>query len=194
MNNQSNQSNQSDQLDNPKVPIIKFAEIFIPVCPFIWSYNEFVFPIVELKQITKDSFTMANELNRLTKNLQTDFYFVKQKYFKESTSSYISFHSWFYSKISDNKDMTKVKLQTTIFTGLFTNMEITQDNKYGISINHLSKRFLSIHNKRLSPKNTNTFTLNLANESDKKNIQFITVCMVSELQKCCVTHHYLEIE
>lgn len=189
-NNQVNviENKQPDNIDN-----VKFAEIDVPSCPFVWSYNEFLFPIIETKKITKETFTMTEELNRLTKNLQTDYYFVKQKFFKETDTAYISFHSWYYTKTTHYRDMTRSKLKGVIFTGLFTNLPIKQDRKYGITINCLDKRYLHIHNKRLSPGNTNTFSIDLKNFNEKA-IKFVTVCVSETLKKCCVTYHYLEIE
>lgn len=178
---------------NNTLDSVKFAEIELPGCPFVWSYNEFMFPLIEAKQMPKDTITISEELKKLTDNYDTDFYYVKQRFFKETDGAYISFHSWFYTKTTHYRDMTKSKLKTIIFTGLFTDLPIKQDRKFGISTNSIDRRFLHIHNKRLSPGNTNTFSIDLKNINDKE-ISFLTVGICDKIKKCCVTCHVLEIE
>ena len=176
---------------------IKFAEIELPACPFVWSYNEYLFPITETKILDASSFKMPKEFADVFKNYTTDYFSVKQKLFKENNRVYISFHSWYFSKISKLDDMTRSQFKMKIYSGLFadnTNNIYLQTDKNGIPINCIEERTIHVHNKRLSPGNSNTVTFDLGRLPDTKNIEFVTITFNNKIKKCCVTRHYLEVE
>lgn len=178
------------------VESVVFAESSLPTCPFLWSYNEYMFPLIETAILSEKSFKFGDILKKIISVYETDYYLIKQKMFKESLCAYVAFHSWYYSKTTRFRDMTKSQIKAPIFTGLFTDKKIKQDRKNGISINCLERRSLHIHNKRLSPSNTNTFTLDLSSSEfkDLKEFSFVSVVVCDKLKKCCVTRHILEFE
>lgn len=164
---------------------INFNNIALPKCPFLWNYeNQYLYPIIDCTQVNfadnldnimSKIIDEDNNLEKL-KKFKMDYFEIKQNILLDNDVSNkinISFHSWYYSKISRSDDMTKVEfnipIETCIVSGLDNN-DIIDGKKYGkkyeiksdeILIGKFTKRKIRVHDKKLSPANSNTFYINL---------------------------------
>jgi hypothetical protein len=180
---------------------IKFSNQELPTCPFIWSYNDCMFPVNFAEKVDKNSFILPNNIRDMIKKYTCEYYQVEQTLF-ETENGYqdvmsVSFHSWIFSKMNPSQNnMTNYKCNTYIVSGLFTESNILQGGKYGIEINSVGKRRVHVHNNRLSPKYENTFWLRniLKIKPQIKEINFVTIGIFEPLKICCITQHILVIE
>jgi len=162
----------------------------LPMCPFLWLYNNFIFKIEFAQKVTQNELQLDNSLCEIIKQYECDFYIVEQEILNTNEKNIkfanISFHSWLFSKLNTDNDMTNKKLNIEIMSALFTyDNKIKQYDKYGIEINSFAKRRVHIHNNRLSPKFDNTVLL------ETKPEKFISICVEKKTNKCCVTLHKL---
>lgn len=171
---------------------IKLLHQELPNCPFIWTYNGFMFPIRFVQKVQEHEIQLSNELKNILKKYACDYYRVEQEVLNIDGNTIkvanISFHSWLFSKINPTiNDMTNSKLNVQIMSSLipFDDTEYKQIGKYGIEINSFGKKRVHIHNNRLSPKYDNAIKL----ETFPK--EFVTICIHEKSGTCCVTKHRL---
>ena len=183
--------------------MIKFGEIELAAHPFIWDYDEdILYPILKSQKLKSfDDIDFDNpklhKILDLIRSYDIEYYYVKQTMFKETKISYVSFHSWYFSQISDKTNMTRSNFNVTVLTGLFTEKDndlISENNKImrsGIKINGTNKNDIHVHNTKLSPCYDNSFVINISDIKDNSKITFITVLICNKLRKCCLTKHVL---
>lgn len=171
---------------------IKLLHQELPNCPFIWTYNGFMFPIRSAQKVALNEINLNSELKNILKKYICDFYIVEQEVLNIDNNVIkvcnVSFHSWLFSKINPSiDDMTNSKLNVQIVSSLIPldNTEYKQIGKYGIEINSFGQRRVHIHNNRLSPKYDNAIRL----ESSPN--EFVTICINEKFGICCVTKHRL---
>lgn len=174
---------------------IKLLHQSLPNCPFIWTYNGFMFPIKSVQKVNETEINLNNEVKNILKKYTCDYYIVEQEVLNIDDNIIkvcnISFHSWLFSKFNPTlDDMTNSKLNVQIMSSLIPldSSEYKQIGKYGIEINSFGKRRVHIHNNRLSPKYDNALKL------DGKTKEFITICINEKSGICCVTKHRLFYE
>jgi hypothetical protein len=186
---------------------ILFNGISLPKCPFLWNYpNQFIHPIIEYYQ-TDFTNDLDNIISNITnesdkdkiKKFKKDYFEIKQKILLDKSMCdkiNLSFHSWYFSKISKSDDMTKIEfnipLDTCIVHGsnVFGPTYIKQDE---ILINEFTKRKIRIHDKKLSPANSNTFCIQNIKENNLENnqIDFYSICFDTKIKRCVITHHIM---
>jgi hypothetical protein len=176
-----------------EVQSVKFLYQDLPTCPFIWTYNGFMFQLKSALKVTCNEFAdkLPTELKNMLKKYKCDYYLLEQEIpiidDKIINIANVSFHSWLFSKFNNGYgNMSDSKLNTQIMSCLIPlNTTFVQVGKYGIEINSFGKRRLHIHNGRLSPKYDNAIKLNGGQN------EFITICIHEKSKLCCVTHHIL---
>jgi len=183
--------------------MIKFGDIELPLHPFIWDYDEdILYPIIKSKKMNsfedlKFNNSRLQTILKLISAYDIEYYCVKQTIFKETKISYVSFHSWYFSQISNKTNMTRCKFNVTVMTGLYAEKDektIFENNikhRVGLTINGMSKNDVYVHNTKLSPCYDNSFVLNMADAKDDKKIILVTVIICNKIKKCCVTKHIL---
>lgn len=191
---------------NPNSTSIIFNSIELPKCPFLWNYeNQYLHPIIEYSKIVDSEIidgineyvekNLKNNVDKI-KKIKKDYWIIKQKILfskSEENKINLSFHSWYYSKISKSNDMTKIDFNIPLNTCILTDsLNIKEDE---IKINELTKRKIIVHNKKLSPSNSNTFYIcehspNLI----PSQLEFYSVCWDGEIKQCVITKHVVFIE
>jgi len=188
---------------------ILFDNIELPKCPFIWNYeNQYIHPIINVMELPID-LDINENINKIIDNIEDvqdvdkikkfkkDYFVIEQKILlnkSEKNKINLSFHSWYFSKISKNNDMTKVEFNIPVNTCI-----VSQSNNIisdEIILNKFTKRKINIHNKRLSPANSNTFFIDYDynNDIDNKQIKFYSVCFDTKIKCCVITCHILYVE
>ena len=182
--------------------MITFGEIKLPVHPFIWDYDEdILYPITESKkyksycELEFESSCLSIVLDFID-SYDIEYYRIKQSMFKDDNKKavYVSFHPWYFTKISDSTTMTRTKFNVTLLSGLYTrDSNIIKSNKGGLAINKTNRNDIHVHNTKLSPCRDNSFVLNTSELKENSIVSFITVVICNKLKKCCVTRHDLVI-
>lgn len=175
-----------------QVGTIRLLHQELPKCPFIWTYNGFMFPIKSSQKVNLSDFDLTEEQHRFLSKYDCDCYMIEQYVINidkhDITIANISFHSWLFTKIRVNSnEMTNQKLNLQIMSSLIPigTDELEQNGKFGIEINSFGKRRVHTHNNRLSPKCDNS--INLKN----KPTDFFSICINEKTGQCCITKHKL---
>lgn len=195
---------------------IKFGEQYLPIHPFIWCYDRYIPTIDSAKKYDSiDNLKLSENIQKkmsqsmkIINKYTCEFYEVTQEILEQINPFHISYHSWYFSKLTKSVagiDMTNEKFKVKIFSGLFSDddsiIPILQDTPQGksqtIQINTCDLRLVHVHNNRLSPKADNSFVIIFEkiatdNSTNKnKKISFVTIGFCSKLKVACVTLHHL---
>ncbi len=189
---------------------IKLGSISMPPFPIMWSFCA-MSPVIEshkfesLKQFQIRDKEVLNKIKKLIKPLvqekyDIEYFQVKQKVFKEIQTASLSFHTWYYSKISNGKtDMTDAEFQKNIIVGAVSvNDYIAEPNKKSFGgkannkliLNGFGERAVCVRKQLKSPKNENSFDITCNHLYD---IKLVTVAYVPEIKKAVVTCHILHL-
>ena len=189
---------------------IKMGTIHMPPYPIMWCSCA-MSPVIEAQQFEslKQFQIRDNEVLRKIKKLlkpiarsdyDIEYFRVKQKVFKEIQAVSLSFHTWYFSKISAGVlDMTDAEFQgNLIIGGVSVNGFISEptEKAFGTRIhnklvlNGLGKRAVNMRRQLKSPKNECAFTI----VSDKLvDIELVTIAYEPNIKKAVVTLHVLHL-
>lgn len=189
---------------------VNFNDITIPKCPFLWNYeNQFIHPIIEHYQTDFNS-DLDNIITNINNNedkqkilkFNKNYFIIKQKILFDTNNASknkinLSFHSWYFSKISKyNDNMTKIEFNVPLHTCIISKSnkinncdKIIQDQ---ILFNEFTLRKICVHNKKLSPANSNTFFI--FNNNVNEQIEFYSICYSIKIKNCVITKHIMILE
>ncbi len=189
---------------------IKFGPVYVPPSPIMWNYCA-MSPVIDaqqfesLKQFNIVDKDVLKQIKKLVKPLtqetyDIEYFMIKQKVFKEIQTGSMSFHAWYYSKISNGStDMSEADFQGKIIIGAVSvNDFIAEPTKKSFGgkksnklvLNGLGERVVLLRRQLKSPKNENSFRITCETIFD---IKFVTVAYVPELKKAVVTLHILHL-
>lgn len=189
---------------------IKFGTAYLPPYPIVWSYCV-TSPVIDSQQVESiRQFNITDndvlkQIKKLVKPLvleeyEIEYFTVKQKVFKETQTTSMSFHAWYYSKVSNGStDMTNADFQGKIIVGAVSvNDFIAEPTKKSFGgkksnklvLNGLGERAVFLRRQQKSPKNENSFRITCETLFD---IKFVTVAYIKEIKKAVVTLHILHL-
>jgi hypothetical protein len=189
---------------------VKFGVVHVPPYPIMWSYCA-MSPVIDsqqlesIKQFNIVDKDVLRQIKKLVKPLVQDsydieYFMVKQKVFKEIETASMSFHTWYYSKVSNGStDMSDAEFQGKIIIGAVSvNDFIAEPTKKSFGgkksnklvLNGLGERAVLLRRQLKSPKNENSFRITCDTLFD---IKFVTVAYITELKKAVVTLHILHL-
>lgn len=186
---------------------IKLGDAYMPPYPTMWSFCA-MNPVIDSQQFEsltqfqiKDK-EILREIKRLVKplaqdNYDIDYFCVKQKVFKEIQIASLSFHTWYFSKLSNgSNDMSNANFQDKIIVGAVSiNDHIGEptEKSFGgrpnnkLVLNGFGERGVYIRRQLKSPKNENSFRI--ITNSEPIDIKLVSIAYVPHLKKAVVTLH-----
>jgi hypothetical protein len=189
---------------------IKFGNNHMPPFPILRNFCS-ASPVVESMQFEslrqfniRDKDIMKN-LKKMIKPLVSDgydieYFFVKQRIFKEIQTASVSHHAWFYYQMSNKGlDMTDVDLEGTIVSGgvsVNDYIAIPTKSSFGghrinnLTLNGLGKRTVCLQDQAQSPSNENAFRIL---QDNNYMLKLISVAYIEKIKKAIVTLHVLQL-
>jgi hypothetical protein len=88
--------------------------------------------------------------------------------------------------------MTKTEFNVPLESCIISNSSFIKSDE--ILLNEFTKRKINIHNKKLSPVNSNTFLINTNITNNNNQIDFYSICYDNKIKLCSITHHIVKFE
>lgn len=186
-------------MSSDEIKFITMDKNNLPLCPFIWFYNDCIYPIIDIsktnhKFITDvvklfDNVQLSQKLASLENDSTIEYYFfLQQSYGNPREEVHLSPHTWFYYNVPGmNKNVItpQINICNQVDFGFYPvyNMSYMLTKPRTIPLNNVEKRPVHIHGLALSPGGLNVFFA-------KYNELVIFVSIIKDpTQKTCVTLH-----